>query len=85
MSRPVFSRRQQLALATPGALLLIMYAVFQGCVALFGYPLGYLIAFLVYWMGLGAFAYAEWLSLPRRIQPEMTAAGQKRDYHHGRP
>src|SRR4051812_46553221 len=51
MSRPVFTRKQQLALATPGALLLIMYLLFHGCVALFGYPLGYLMAFLIYWIG----------------------------------
>jgi len=46
-----FTERQWMILAAPVVLIATMYAAFQGFDALFGFPLGYLMAFIVYWVG----------------------------------
>jgi len=51
LPRPVFAPRQWAMLAIPLALPLTMYVVFQRFATLLGFPLGYLAAFLVYWIG----------------------------------
>lgn len=51
MDSPNFTQKQWVMLAMPIALLFTMLAAFQGFVALHGYPLGYLVAFLIYWIG----------------------------------
>lgn len=60
--------RQCLALATPLVLTLTMIPTFIGFVAWFGYPLGYLLAFVVYWIGwcliVPAFLLGGWRQLP---------------------
>lgn len=45
------SRRQWLALVVPPLLTLSMIPTFSGFVSWFGHPLGYLLAFVVYWAG----------------------------------
>lgn len=44
-----FTNRQRAALVVPPVLLLSMYGVFRLLVAWVGFPLGYLLAFAVYW------------------------------------
>ena len=45
------SSRQWLALAVPPLLIAGMFVTFKAFVAWFGHPLGYLLAFVVYWVG----------------------------------
>jgi hypothetical protein len=47
----VTTTRQWVMLIAPIVLIITMIAVFRSFVALFGYPLGYLSSFLVYWIG----------------------------------
>lgn len=60
--------RQWLALATPPVLVLSMIPTFIGFVAWFGYPLGYLLAFVVYWAGwcliVAALLLGSWREIP---------------------
>lgn len=45
------SIKQCVMLAMPAVLIITMYLAFQWLVALLGYPLGYLAAFCLYWLG----------------------------------
>src|SRR4051794_15357478 len=61
-----FSTAQQIALAAPPVVICSMYGVFHYLTTLLGFPLGYLIAFVVYWIGwCGALPAA--LLGPRRM------------------
>ena len=44
-------RSRALVLLAPVLLVLTMYAIFQAFVQVFGYPLGYLLSFVIYWLG----------------------------------
>ena len=46
-----FSTAQGIALAAPPVLIVSMWCVFQYLRAALGFPMGYLIAFIVYWIG----------------------------------
>ncbi len=51
MSCYEFKKKQRIMLFTPIVLILTMYAAFRGLVAILGFPLGYFVAFLIYWIG----------------------------------
>lgn len=59
--------RRWLMLVAPIALILSMFAAFKGLVALLGDPLGYLIAFLIYWIGWCLLVPALVLGGPRQV------------------
>lgn len=65
---PELTWRQCLALATPPVLTMTMIPTFIGFVAWFGYPLGYLLAFVVYWIGwcliVAALLLGGWREIP---------------------
>ena len=44
-------KRRELVLLAPVLLVLTMYAIFHAFVQVFGYPLGYLLSFVIYWLG----------------------------------
>ena len=46
-----FTTRQWFVLLAPVVLVLMMYAAFRGLDAWLGFPLGYLCAFILYWLG----------------------------------
>jgi uncharacterized protein len=46
----LLSTPQRIAVAIPPVLIISMYAVFQYLTGVLGFPLGYLLAFLVYWI-----------------------------------
>lgn len=51
MSSYKFTMKQRIMLFTPIVLILTMYAAFRGLAVVLGFPLGYLVAFLIYWIG----------------------------------
>jgi len=76
--RGSFTTTQGVMLAAPPVLVLTMYGAFRGLTARFGFPIGYLIAFALYWvvwcvaLPIAALGWRGVLELFRSVDPRLS-------------